>query len=202
MGEESVWSTTTIKNMYNRIRYMRGDVSIKEVTRFAVEIIHARRPKNCRDKVYAELSLFVKYILNKEPQQVRFLLDHVKQHSKGKKVHQNINKWIKQLETKQSRAKPTYHDFANFVRIAIGLKSVKQEHIINFVFRVIRVNPNAKHRHYWQRYPKLKKEYMPGLKNNAKFMMFNSQNIMISGVTLTPFKQIQSSNYFFYDDST
>jgi len=91
---------------------------------------------------------------------------------------------------------------ANFVRIVVGLKKLKPEIVIDFVYRIVKPNPNAKHRHYWRRYPKLKSEYMSGLKNHAKFMIFNSQNMIVVGTTLTSFKAIQPSNYFFYDENT
>jgi len=67
MGEDNLWSITTIKNMYNRMKVLKTTITIKDVTRFAIEIIHARRPRSCKDKIYAEMHLMITKIVGRAP---------------------------------------------------------------------------------------------------------------------------------------
>lgn len=203
-SSDESWSSTTVQTIYNRIKNLRRDVTIKDLTRFAIEIIHARRPQSCKDKLYAELALFVTKIVGRNPTQIGFLSQFINAHSKGKKLHPNVLKWIKHLEGRPQKSKPAYHDLVNFVRIAVGMKQVKSHQIETFVFRVVRPakGQTGTHSDFWKRYGGWKQTYISGLKSNAKFMLFNSQNLIVQGTKLKEFKAITKKNYFFYDEAT
>jgi hypothetical protein len=154
--------------------------------------------------LYAELHLFVTKVIGREPHQIRYLTKFVRNFSRNKRLHPNIRKWINHLYRRSQASKPQYHDLTNFVRIAVGIKKVTNIQIQQFVYRIVRP-ANAgkgKHSQFWKRYGGLKQSYVSGLKNNAKFMLFNSQNLHVVGTRLREFKTIDNKNYFFFDEST
>jgi hypothetical protein len=167
---------------------------------YFVKVI-GRRPSKTR---YQWLYKIVQCIARKEPINNKVLRTWVTNAIRGRKdKNYKVPACVKHLWAGRLGQKPTYNDLASLVRFAIYNRKISYRSLYLFTWAVLNEHVPAKgHTEFWKTYAGVRAQYVSGLKNNQKFMIFNGKKRVVMGNTLKKFTGVSQRNYFFYDDNT